>query len=103
MIPELGDKLGMSKYLSATILVPLVVSFNNFLYILHSEDTDHGIDCLETGSILMSLFISVTLVVPLCALRSNQLKYKLQKKPFFLEMIMIVVALLFILLYALLG
>ena len=103
LIPELGDRLGMTKNLSAIILVSFAISFNNFLYIFHSEDTDHGIECLESAFILVCLLLSVTLVIPCCVLRSSELKIRVFKFDFLKEILMILIALIFIFSYSILG
>ena len=103
LIPELADKLGMSKNLSAIILTSIAISFNNFLYIFHSEDTDHGIECLESGFILLNLFISLTLVIPFCIIRSSEVKIRVEEFDFLKEVILILVGLIFMAFYSFLG
>jgi hypothetical protein len=103
LIPELADKLGMTKNFSAIILVSFAVSFNNFLYIIHSEDTDHGIECLESAFILFSLFVTFSFVIPCCVLRSVEINVRIKKFDFLKEIIMILISLIFICSYSLLG
>jgi hypothetical protein len=103
LIPELAEKLGMTKNLSAIILISFAISFNNFLYVIHSEETDHGIECLESAFILLCLFLSMALVIPCCVLRSSEVKVRIKKVDFLKEVVMILIALLFILSYSILG
>lgn len=103
LIPELANKMGMNKHLSAVILVSFVISFNNFLYIFHSEETDHKVECLESGFILFSVFVSIACVLPLCVLRSSEVKVRVNKANMNVELGMIFLALAYICLYAFLG
>ena len=103
LIPELACKLGMNTNLSAVILVSFVISFNNFLYIFHSEETDHRIECLESGFILISVFVSITCVIPFCILRSSELKIRVKNLSMIIELGMIFLALIYICFYSFLG
>ena len=79
LIPILGERLAMGNQLTAVVLVPLAVSVNNAFYILTSHNTDHHVEYLETGSILFSLVLSLSLVLSGAILRSKAHSFKVPK------------------------
>lgn len=103
LVPIIGQSLSMGKQMSSIILVALIVTYNNLFYIVTSDQTDHGYDYLETGFILYTCFIGLTVTFPICIIRSKNFNIYLNDIDFLREIIMIFIALSIIFFYACIG
>lgn len=103
LIPILGERLAMGNQLTAVVLVPLAISVNNAFYILTSHRTDHHEEYLETGSILFSLVLSLSLVLSGAILRSKAHSIKVPKLHLVKEICISLFVVLYIIVTAVIG